>query len=81
MTAGFAYCRALRDDAALAASFEGRRLEMPVLAIAVRHGVETKLAEALSKQASDLTAVIAEDSGHFVADVAPDFFCDHLNDF
>ena len=81
MTAGFAYYRALPDDAALAASFEGDRLDMPVLAMAGRHGVGTKLAEALSKQASDLTAVIAEESGHFVAEEAPDFFCGQVEKF
>jgi pimeloyl-ACP methyl ester carboxylesterase len=81
MTAGFAYYRALRDDAALASSFEGRRLDMPVLAIAGRHGVGTKLADVLIKQASNLTAVIAEDSGHFVAEEAPDFFCDQVEQF
>jgi pimeloyl-ACP methyl ester carboxylesterase len=81
MTAGFAYYRALRDDAALASSFEGRRLDMPVLAIAGRHGVGTKLADVLIKQASNLTAVIAEDSGYFVAEEAPDFFCDQVEQF
>ena len=51
----------------LAASFEGRTLDMPILAIAGRHGVGTKLADGLRQQARNLTAVIAEDSGHFVA--------------
>lgn len=81
MTAGFAYFRAHRDDAVLASSFEGRRLDMPVLAIAGRHGVGTKLADALGKQASNLTAAIVEDSGHFVAEEAPDFFCDQVERF
>lgn len=81
MTAGFAYYRALRDDAELASSFDGRRLEMPVMTIAGRHGVGTKLADAISRQAGDLTAVIAEDSGHFVAEEAPDFFCDQVGRF
>ncbi len=81
MTAGFAYYRALPDDARLAASFAGRRLDMPVLAIAGRHGVGTKLADALRKEADDLTAAIAEDSGHFVAEEAPDFFCDQVERF
>ena len=81
MTAGFAYYRALRDDAALAASFEGRSMSMPVLAIGGRHGVGTKLAEALGKQARNLTAVIAEESGHFVPEEAPDFFCDQVGRF
>jgi pimeloyl-ACP methyl ester carboxylesterase len=81
MTAGFNYYRALRDDAGLAASFEGRTLDMPILAIGGRHGVGTKLADALRKQAANLTAVIAEDSGHFVAEEAPDFFCDQVERF
>ena len=64
MTAGFNYYRALGDDARLASSFVGRTLDMPILAIGGRHGVGTKLADALRKQAGNLTAVIAEDSGH-----------------
>jgi pimeloyl-ACP methyl ester carboxylesterase len=81
MTAGFAYYRALRDDAALVDSFGDAKLEMPVLAIAGRHGVGAKLANALSKRAPKLTAVIAEDSGHFVAEEAPQFFYDHVEQF
>jgi pimeloyl-ACP methyl ester carboxylesterase len=81
MTAGFNYYRALRDDAALAASFEGRPLNMPILAIGGRYGVGTKLADGLRKQATNLTAVIAEDSGHFVAEEVPDFFCDRVRHF
>jgi len=81
MTAGFNYYRALREDAVLAASFEGRTLDMPILAIAGRHGVGTKLADGLRQQARNLTAVIAEDSGHFVAEESPDFFCDQVGRF
>lgn len=81
MRAGFEYYRALREDARLAASFAGRKLDMPVLAITGRHGVETRLADALRAQTSNLTAVIAEDSGHFVADEAPDFFCRQVERF
>lgn len=81
MTAGFNYYRTLRDDAALVASFEGRTLDMPILAIGGRYGVGTKLADALRKQAGNLTAVIAEDSAHFVAEEEPDFFCDQVERF
>lgn len=81
MTAGFAYYRALRDDAALVESFGSRKLEIPVLAIAGRFGVGAKLADALGPRAPDLTAVIAEDSGHFVAEEAPDFFCAQVERF
>ncbi len=81
MTAGFAYYRALRDDAALAASFAGQTMSMPVLAIGGRHGVGTKLGDALGRQAPNLTAVIAEDSGHFVPEETPEFFCDQVEQF
>lgn len=81
MTAGFAYYRALREDAALAASFEGRGLDMPVLTIAGRYGVGTRLADALRGRARDLSAVIAEDSGHFVPAEAPEFFCEQVARF
>jgi pimeloyl-ACP methyl ester carboxylesterase len=81
MTAGFNYYRALRDDAELAASFEGQLLSMPILAIAGRHGVGTKLVDALQRHATNLTAVIAEDSGHFVAEEVPEFFCDQVERF
>ncbi|WBK01552.1 alpha/beta fold hydrolase [Methylocystis parvus] len=81
MTAGFNYYRALREDAAMVASFQGRKLEMPVLTIAGRHSVGARLAEALRPQASALTSLIVDDSGHFVADEAPDFFCEQVGKF
>jgi pimeloyl-ACP methyl ester carboxylesterase len=81
MTAGFNYYRTLRQDAELAASLEVRKLDMPILAIAGRHGVGTKLADALAQRASNLTAVIAEDSGHFVAEETPDFFFNQVTQF
>lgn len=81
MTAGFAYYRALHGDAELAASFQAMKIEIPILTIAGRHGVGTKLSDALRDRTSNLTAVIAEDSGHFVAEETPDFFCDHVERF
>jgi pimeloyl-ACP methyl ester carboxylesterase len=81
MTAGFNYYRALREDAPFAAALRGRALPMPVLAIAGRHSVGEKLAAALRPEAANLTSVIAEDSGHFVAEESPDFFCDSLERF
>ncbi|MCC0808179.1 alpha/beta hydrolase [Methylobacterium sp. W2] len=74
MRAGFNHYRALRDDAALAATFAGKRLTMPVLAIAGRYGVGSRLSDALKGEASSLTTVIVEESGHFVAEEAPDAF-------
>lgn len=81
MMAGFNYYRALREDAALAASFQGRPLDMPILAITGRHGVGPKLADALRPQASNLTSVIVEDSGHFVPDESPDTFSEQVGQF
>jgi pimeloyl-ACP methyl ester carboxylesterase len=81
MTAGFNYYRALKDDAAAAASLKGRKLDMPVLAIAGRHGVGERLADALRPQAMNLRSVIVDDSGHFVADEAPEQFCAQIEGF
>lgn len=81
MTAGFNYYRALPEDATFASSFEGRKLDMPILAIGGRHGVGTRLADELQRRANNLSSVIAEDSGHFVVEEAPDFFCDEVQRF
>jgi pimeloyl-ACP methyl ester carboxylesterase len=81
MTAGFNYYRALREDAPYVAALRGRKLRMPVMVIAGRYGVGDKLAEALRDEAADLTSVIAENSGHFVAEEVPDFFCNKLEGF
>ncbi len=74
MTAGFDYYRALPEDRAARERLADRRLDMPVLAIAGRHGVGTRLAEALRPRARALSSVIVEESGHFVADEAPEAF-------
>ena len=74
MRAGFNYYRALKDDAALAASFAGRRLAMPVLAITGRYGVGSRLSDALSRESDRLETIIVEESGHFVAEEAPEAF-------
>lgn len=81
MTAGFNYYRTLREDAMLAESLRGQKLEMPVLAIGGRYGVGDKLAKALAPDCVDLTSVIAEDSGHFVVEETPDFFATELTRF
>ncbi len=74
MTAGFNYYRSLRDDASLAASLRGRKLQMPVMTIGGEFSAGNKLADALQDEATNLTSVIARDSGHFVAEETPDFF-------
>lgn len=81
MTAGFNYYRTLREDATLAESLRGQKLKMPVFAIGGRYGVGDKLAKALAADCDDLTSVIAEDSGHFVVEEAPEFFASELTRF
>lgn len=81
MTAGFNYYRALRQDAPFAATLRADKLRMPVLAMGGQYGVGSRLAEALRGEAAILTAVVAEGSGHFIAEEVPDFFADTLARF
>jgi pimeloyl-ACP methyl ester carboxylesterase len=81
MTAGFNYYRALREDASLATTLRDRKLSMPVMTITGRYGVGDKLANALHAEANNLSNVVAEDSGHFVAEEAPEFFSEKLMAF
>ncbi len=74
MTAGFNYYRALKEDAAFAKTFENKKLLMPVFAISGQHGVKDKLAKALEKNSPALKFIIVEESGHFVAEEAPEIF-------
>lgn len=74
MTAGFNYYRALKEDAALAATFRNQKLPMPVLTISGRHGVGEQLPKALANETVSLKTIIVEDSGHFVAEEAPEAF-------
>lgn len=81
MTAGFNYYRALREDAALVATLRGQRLAMPVMTITGRQSVGDKLAESLREVAADLTEVVVDDCGHFVAEEQPDIFCEKVENF
>ncbi len=74
MTAGFNYYRALKEDAALVRTFHSRKLSMPVLTISGRHSVGDKLPKALENETTSLKSIIVEDSGHFVAEEAPEIF-------
>jgi pimeloyl-ACP methyl ester carboxylesterase len=81
MTAGFNYYRALREDAATVASFGDRVLDLPVLAIGGRYSAGSKLADALRARTRDLHSIVADNSGHFVAEEVPDFFCTEVEKF
>lgn len=74
MTAGFNYYRALKEDAALVKTFQGKKLSMSVLTISGRHSVGDKLPKALENVATSLQSIIIDDSGHFVAEEAPELF-------
>lgn len=81
MSAGFNFYRALREDVPFAATLRNQKLNMPVIAIAGQYGVGVRLADALRPETKDLASVIAPDCGHFVAEEAPEFFCEHLEKF
>ena len=57
------------------------KIAVPVLTIAGRYGVGEKLHAAISKEADDVQGVIAENTGHFVAEEDPEFFCEHVERF
>ncbi|XSG82493.1 MAG: alpha/beta fold hydrolase [Methyloligella sp. ZOD6] len=81
MTAGFNYYRALPDDAELVATFGERRLTMPVMTITGEYGVGDTLALSLAGRADDVTNVIFEDCGHFVAEENPEAFAQAVSRF
>lgn len=74
MTAGFNYYRTLKEDAALVATFHGQKLRMPILTISGGHSVGDKLPKALLNEVDSLQSIIVDDSGHFVAEEAPETF-------
>ena len=81
MTAGFNYYRALPDDAKFVAAYADRKFSMPILTIAGRYGVSENLFKAMTQKADNLKGVIAEESGHFVAEEAPVFLTDQILNF
>lgn len=81
MTAGFNYYRGLRDDVSIVAALRGGKLTMPVMTLAGEHSAGTRLADALRNEAPNLKSVIASNCGHFVAEEAPDFFVEQVQQF
>ena len=81
MTAGFNYYRALPGDAKFLAAYADRKFAMPVLTIAGRYGVSDNLFKAMTPKADHLRGVIAEDSGHFVPEEAPEFLTEQIMNF
>ena len=81
MTAGFNYYRTLLEDGKLVASLPARKLSMPVLAVGGRYSGADKLYKRLLPEASNLTGVVAEESGHFVPEEEPEFFVEQVEKF
>ena len=88
MRAGFAYYRALPEDAAANAEIIARfRLPMPVLALggAVSYphgrGRGTETEESLRRVAENVTGGVIPDCGHFIPEEAPDVLNARLLDF
>ena len=81
MTAGFNYYRALPGDAKFLADYGDRKFAMPVLTVAGRYGVSDNLFTAMMSKADNLKGVIAEESGHFVAEEAPEFLTEQIINF
>jgi pimeloyl-ACP methyl ester carboxylesterase len=81
MTAGFNYYRALRTDIPYVKTFQDRKIKVPVLTVGGRYGVGDRLHAAIADEAADLQGVIAENTGHFVAEEDPDFFCTQVEGF
>jgi pimeloyl-ACP methyl ester carboxylesterase len=81
MTVGFNFYRALREDAPLVAVLQRCKLSMPVMTHAGLYGVGDRPATALRTEAEDLARVVAENSGHFVAEEEPELLCERLESF
>ena len=81
MTAGFNYYRTLPDDAKFLAAYADRKFAMPVLTVAGRYGVSDNLFKAMTQKADNLKGVIAEESGHFVPEEAPEFLTEQIVNF
>lgn len=84
MRAGFAYYRALAQDAADNRAIIARmKLQMPVLAIggAKARGRAHEPEQSLRRVAIDVRGVVVPDCGHFVADEQPEILASLLLDF
>jgi pimeloyl-ACP methyl ester carboxylesterase len=81
MTAGFNFYRAMIADAEFASSLRGARLTMPVLTISGKYGTGENMRLKIQSSADNLTSVVADACGHFVAEEQPQFFCEQVERF
>lgn len=81
MTAGFNYYRTLLEDGKFVTSLPSRKFAMPVLTVGGRYSGADKLYKRLLPEASDLTGIVAEKSGHFIPEEEPEFFIEQVESF
>ncbi|MER7420250.1 alpha/beta hydrolase [Micromonospora peucetia] len=74
-TAGYEYYRALKADAAdNQANAQAKRLTIPVLAMGAQSVFGPAVAASFRQVAGDVRAVVAPDTGHWIAEENPSFF-------
>lgn len=73
--------RTLDQDIADNAELSKQPLAIPVLAIGAQRGMGPAVAEAASHVASDVTPVLMEDTGHFLAEERPAAFAEIIEAF
>jgi pimeloyl-ACP methyl ester carboxylesterase len=81
MTAGFNFYRSMIEDGRFYASLGRHRFKMPILTIGGRFSTRDRLFKTMRRVADDVIGAIAEDSGHFVPEEAPDFTVEQIMAF
>lgn len=81
LRASFSVYEALEQSMVQIAERKGRKLQMPVLAIAGEKGTGPKMGADMNVVASDVTSLIIPGSGHFVPEEAPDQMITALRSF
>ncbi len=75
-SAGYDYYRAFADNAAYNKSHAGRKLSVPILALAGEHGIGADVARSFRQVAEDVTEVVVPDCAHWIAEEDPEFLID-----
>lgn len=81
LRAGFAYYRAIFDDAAFVQDRSAHKLTMPVLAIGGASSLGAMAGVSYGQVAENVTAEVFEDCGHWVPEEQPDRLATRLEDF
>jgi pimeloyl-ACP methyl ester carboxylesterase len=81
LRASFAYYRALDETIAQNEQRRTTRLTLPVLAVGGARYTGALVAETMRSAADDVTGVVLDDCGHYVAEEQPARFAEILGDF